>query len=86
VEIKKHLNEPSEVKEWLQEVAIRLVVEHPDEAPLNLHERSPPWDGLQMALAVVGALIEYVELLEARVKELEKPGEINWEQLTPYKR
>ena len=64
---KTSLNKPTDVKTWLRVVALRLLKEHPDDAPLDLGTRDPD----QVAMMCIGALIEHAERLEARVEVLE---------------
>lgn len=69
MEIKKReVNEPSPVKSAIGQLAWRLMREHPDCAPLQ--EEFSVKGGTRNT-AIIGALIEYVEILEGRIRRLE---------------
>lgn len=59
----------SDVKEWMQAIAMRLFIELPHGSALCLGDAMPQSE--HVAHLAVGAAIEYIELLEQRVASLE---------------
>ena len=72
----KKINQDSKTKNQLTELALRLEREHGESNLLNMHG-----DHL---LPVIGAIVEYVELLEARIDSLEQRSCRNWWHWWPH--